>query len=98
MRSGKGMRLEVPELGKHDYDGSYAPGNSWYHPDTFSVGIFKWVPRLDGKPKRSPVIIRVKGFFDYPRAVHRVANELCEKLDNGWTPDQKTYDAGVRGW
>lgn len=53
-----------PELGKHGFSGSCAPGNAFAHSgqETFSVGIFEWLPKSSGSGlKRGPVKVRVKG-------------------------------------
>lgn len=82
------------EPGRHDFSGGYAPGNSRPYGnncETFSVGIFKWVPKSNGKGlKKSTVVHRVKGYSSSPDIVYDAAQKLCEKMDNGFVPKNKS--------
>lgn len=76
------------EAGKHGFDGDCAPGaagvlkNSVQ--ETFSVGIFEWVPKSSGKGcKRGAVKVRVKGPFGDPEKVYAKARTIAGELDAG---------------
>ena len=77
--------LENKEAYKHDFDGACAPG--WLGTigqQTFSVGIFQWLPKANGKGlKRSPVCYRVKGSVSNDHKVYKRAREVCRLLDKG---------------
>ena len=75
------------EVGKHGYEGACAPGGgvscSW-NQETFSVGIFEWVPRSCGKGvKRGKVKVRVSGPVDMPERVYARADAVVAELDAG---------------
>jgi hypothetical protein len=98
------MRKIQPEAGKHDYDGGYKPENSLPFGETcktFSVGIFRWLPKVNGKGlKRSAVIFRVKGPVSMEEKVYETAESLCENFDSGVIPAQKSctvkFDKGEK--
>lgn len=72
--------------GKHDFEGNCAPEETGTirNQETFSVGIFQWVPKSSGKGcKRSAVKVRVKGPFHKPSAVYAKAGEIVSALDAG---------------
>ena len=73
------------ELYKHDFSGAYAPGGlSGFNNNTFSVGIFQWVPKANGKGlKKSAVKVRVKGYVSQPEKVYEAAKRICAELDAG---------------
>jgi hypothetical protein len=51
-----------PKPYEWDFDGACAPGAEWSGRESFSVGIFQWVPKAGGEGvKRSKVIRRIKG-------------------------------------
>ena len=67
---------------KHDFDGACKPGASTFSSNTFSVGVFKWIPTKDGKRlKRSRVIKRIRGYVSNAQEVYNKANKLCDELD-----------------
>ena len=79
------------QAGKHDWSGSCYPkdGNGWNH--TFSVGIFKWLPKSTRKGlKRSAVIYRVRGYTEDPKSVYYRAESLCDEMDGGYIPKTKS--------
>lgn len=83
----------APEAGKHSFDGSCAPGSfgTWGHQIGFSVGVFQWVPKADGKGlKRSAVKVRIKGFVCNADKVYAKALEISRKLDAGESIKQKS--------
>lgn len=76
------------EAGKHAFEGGCAPGSDgmlkYSIQETFSLGIFQWVPKSSGKGcKRSAVKVRVKGAVDKPSAVYSKAGEIVAALDAG---------------
>ncbi len=83
------LRLKEPEAFKHDFDGQCI-GRPF---ETFSVGIFQWLPKSSRKGlKRSAAKVRVRGYMPEKEKVFKFAEELCEKLDEGWEPDKKYYN------
>jgi hypothetical protein len=75
------------EAGKHGYDGKCAPSadvTCFWARETFSLGVFEWVPRACGKGlKRGRVKVRVSGPFDQPERVHAKAASIVAELDAG---------------
>jgi hypothetical protein len=75
------------EAFRHSFGGLYTPDKAeliQYRPETFSVGIFQWIPKANGKGlKKSAVKFRVKGSSKHPERVYEKAYEMCEFLDNG---------------
>lgn len=73
------------QAGTHGFDGACLPGPGSqyvYVFATFSVGIFEWVPRANGKGvKRGPVKVRVRG-KDVSK-IRRRAREIAAELDAG---------------
>ena len=68
---------------KHDFSGSCVPGQgSWNQ--TFSVGIFQWIPKSSGKGlKKSAVKFRVSGPSSEKDVVFRKARQICDDMDKG---------------
>lgn len=67
-----------------DYDGSCAPGrpesSGWM--ETFSLGIFQWVPTKDGKRlKRGKVVKRIKGRSFNPEECYKRAQVAVDELN-----------------
>jgi len=78
------------ELNMHDFSGSCSPGSIMAPQKTFSVGIFKWVSKANGKGlKKSAVIHRVRGYVSDPEEVYKVAGNLCDYFDNGGVKKKK---------
>jgi hypothetical protein len=79
-------RFKNPKAGDYDYEGIPNPIC-----DTFSIGIFQWVPTADGKRiKRGKVIKRIKGYpSDIETAVFN-ADKYCQELES-------QVDKSVRG-
>ena len=86
--------------GKHDYSGNSTPKSEYYYGNnTFSVGIFQWVPKTSGKGlKKSPVKIRVKGYSSDQDQVYRLADIFCDRLDMGEDPGVKVVWASDVKW
>jgi hypothetical protein len=72
----------MKQLGKHDYSGNCAPTNKYCIWETFSVGIFEWIPAKFGL-KKSKVKVRVSGSTYEPEEVYAKAEEICKQLDSG---------------
>ena len=76
---------QPPELGRHGYDGSYAPGRRIRtNAAPFSVGASEWVPtRTNADMKRGKVKVRITGSRSRPIPVFEAARTIAEALDNG---------------
>ena len=61
----------------YDWRGSWAGMNS----ASFSVGIFRWMPKKSGGLKRSAVVYRIKGIQATKDKVFKRAEYLCDQLD-----------------
>jgi hypothetical protein len=77
------LRIKNPQVGDWDYDGwcrPKGPGAHWNN--TFSVGIFKWIPKAHGSGiKRSAVVKRIRGYSSNPQEVYDKAEEW---IVNNW--------------
>ena len=83
----KNRKLE----GKHDYSGSWSPGQAPGMCQTFSVGVFQWLPKANGKGlKKSAVKLRVRGSSSYPGKVYHYAETACDDFDMGIPYEMKT--------
>jgi hypothetical protein len=85
----------MKEVLKHDYSGSCSPQYAGQQvlssQNTFSVGIFQWLPKSSGKGlKKSAVIVRVKGYISEPEKVYQKAKDICTQLDEGTYKGKKT--------
>lgn len=84
------------KLGRYDYEGLCDPTTEAgiAHPysfSTFSVRIFQWITRNNGKGlKKSKAVYRIRGRVTDAYNVHRRAEEICDKLEKGWEPEQKS--------
>ena len=72
--------------GMYDYDGACKPGGGgelvYGVQQTFSVGIFKWVKKANGRGlKRSPVVKRIRGYMSDPDDVYLRAQVECDILN-----------------
>lgn len=78
-----------PRAGLHSYAGEASPlgggkYDAWFTQESFSVGVFEWVPKKDGSGlKRGPVKVRVRGLVVDANAVADRAREICAALDAG---------------
>lgn len=82
--------LENKTEDKHDFDGECMPSGSqaFGNFSTFSVGIFRWLPKASGKGlKKSKVIYRVRGKVDNAELMYARAREVCKLFDKRprWT-------------
>ena len=78
--------------GKHDYDKESAMEMSrtgWNK--TFSVGIFKWVLKSDGKSlKKGNAIVRISGPCEKREEVFKMAENVVLDLDSNNYDGTKT--------
>ena len=74
--------------GHYGWDGACAPHQTtWASQETFSVGIFKWVPTADAKGlKKGKTVYRLKGRIDRACLVYKRAEEICDLLNKGTRP------------
>ena len=76
-----------PKAYEWDWDGACAPGfgkDAHAAYNTFSVGIFQWLPKTGGKGlKRGKVLHRVKGRTHSPKVVFDAAEEIVAWLNHG---------------
>lgn len=88
--------MSEPRAYQWDFGGSCAPKNAgagWgSRCETFSLGIFQWVPKsggrgLRGQLKRGKVIRRVKGFTAAPEEAYAKARAIVAGL-NGTEPSR----------
>lgn len=68
-----------------DFSGACSPGGPAQlacGQQTFSVGIFQWVPKAGGKGlKKSAVKYRLKGSFHNPEELYARAQAKCDELN-----------------
>lgn len=71
-------------IGSHGFAGALDPGEASSRWETFSLGVFEWVPRSSGNgAKRGPAKVRVVGPTAHPDIVRARAQEIAEQLDAG---------------
>lgn len=73
-------------VGRHEFHGHFVPkeGRAGYGQLTFSVGIYEWVLKADGKGvKRGKVKARIYGWCSDPELVYAEARRCCAVLDAG---------------
>ena len=72
---------------KYGYFGGCTPRENFFTPcNTFSVGIFPFVPLSSGKGtkrKRGKIVVRVKGKTSEPKKVTDKAKEIISLLEEG---------------
>lgn len=82
---------------QYDYYGEFDPNHN-LHPyarhETFSVGIFQWLPKSNGKGlKKSAVIKRIRGLCSNPQDVYDKAKNLCQDMQKSWDHRAQTVYA-----
>jgi hypothetical protein len=67
-----------------DFDGACKPGGvSFGHNQTFSVGIFQWIPTADGKRlKRGKVNWRIRGLTSEAEQIYERARAECARRNS----------------
>ena len=75
------MRIKTPTVGDWDFDGCCAPNSPCaFSNTTFSIGIFQWIPKSDGKGiKRGKVVKRIKGYSSEPAIVFKMAEQWIKE-------------------
>ena len=75
---------DIHFVGKHDYDKESAIIEGWNK--TFSVGVFKWELKSDGRSmKKGKTILRVFGLVSNKEKVFEFAENVVKDLDvNLW--------------
>ena len=68
------------ESGTWDYYGYADPDHSRSSWQSFSVGVFQWIPKAGGGTKRGTVRRRFTGFVSDPQSVYSKALEYIEFL------------------
>lgn len=76
---------DIQFVGKHDYDEQqsirYAQTD---HFKTFSIGIFKWELKNNGKSmKRGKCVVRVKANAKDQKKAFDIAESIVQELDKG---------------
>lgn len=72
---------DIQFVGKHDYDKENAITKSGWN-KTFSVGIFKWELKSNGKSmKKGKAIVRVSGLVENKEKVFKFAENVVKDLD-----------------
>jgi len=64
-----------------DFDGACKPGATRWKFDTFSVGIFQWIPAQKGGVKRGKAIMRIDGKTAQPEEVYNRASDIVRKMN-----------------
>ncbi len=74
---------DIQFVGKHDYDGVSARKFLNHHDKTFSVNIFRWELKTNGKEmKRGKCVVRVIGTPNNIDNVLDACEKIVEQLDN----------------
>jgi hypothetical protein len=72
-----------PKPYEWDYDGACKPDGTrgWHGMESFSVGVFQWLPKASGKGvKRGKVVKRISGSVNDPAAVYRRAEAFIAEM------------------
>jgi hypothetical protein len=74
--------MNKPQAYKYDFDGACAPGSGWALHQTFSYGIFQWLPKKSGIGlKRSKVVKRIRGHVMDEAKIKQQAQDFCNTLN-----------------
>jgi len=77
---------------KHGWRSQCDPKDGGCTYKTFSMSFFRSVPTKDGKRfKAQPIGLRLKGPTSHRDAVAAMADRFVTALDNGWSPDKKSF-------
>ena len=76
---------DIQFVGKHDYDKENSMTESGWN-ETFSVGIFKWELKGNGKAmKKGKAVVRVSGLVENKEKVFEFCENVVKDLDaNLW--------------
>ena len=73
---------DIQFVGKHDYDKENSLSDSGWN-KTFSVGIFKWELKSDGKSmKKGKTVVRISGVVENKEKVFDFAENAIKDLDS----------------
>lgn len=82
---------ETAQPHEWDWDGAEIP-SKWINPpqfETFSVGIFQWVPKVSGRGlKRAKAIKRIRGLTSNPWEVFQKAREECKRRNGEYRENE----------
>jgi hypothetical protein len=74
--------IQNTEVGNYAWHGEVLDSKNKFIYDTFSVGIFKVVPKSSGKGKKAePAIFRVKAVTGYEDWLNRCCKYICDGLN-----------------
>lgn len=74
---------DIQFVGKHDYDKENTLAESGWN-ETFSVGVFKWLMKNNGKEmKKGKSIVRVTGPCEKAKEVFEMCESIVSDLDRG---------------
>ncbi len=83
--------IDIQFVAKHDYDKQSAERFASYGGKSFSVNIFQWVLKSNGKSmKPSKGIVRVSGAPEIQVKVFEMAENIVKLLDAGDWDGRKT--------
>ena len=73
---------DIQFVGKHDYDKENSLSDSGWN-KTFSVGIFKWELKSNGKSmKKGKTVVRISGVVENKEKVFDFAENAIKDLDS----------------
>jgi hypothetical protein len=71
----------MPDPQSYQWDYDRNPWDSKSEAKTFSVGVYQWLPKANGKGLKKSITIRVMGCVAEADAVYSKADELCLRLN-----------------
>jgi len=81
---------DIQFVGKHDYDKENSLSESGWN-KTFSVGIFKWELKNNGKSmKKGKTIVRISGLVTDKEKVFAFAENVVNDLDSNLWDGRKS--------
>ncbi len=81
---------DVQFVGKHDYDKENSLSESGWN-KTFSVGIFKWELKSNGKSmKKGKTVVRISGLVENKEKVFDFAENAIKDLDSDMWDGRKS--------
>lgn len=81
---------DIRFTGNHDYDKENSLSEAGWN-KTFSVGIFKWELKSNGKSmKKGKIIVRVSGLVENKEKVFDYAEKVVKDLDSNLWDGRKT--------
>ena len=81
---------DIQFVGKHDYDKENSLSDSGWN-KTFSVGIFKWELKSNGKSmKKGKTVIRISGLVENKEKVFDFAENAIKDLDSDMWDGRKS--------